>query len=186
LLTYLEWRKITLLAHRKKRRNLRDAIEERLETLLTAERSLLGGLRRLAACYLSVRRRPGSEIPSLVFPPSSGPPPPGVEEPLSREECLQRAAPCGAVRGTSRIATSCIAENGGHQRRAVPLWPGTSASSPAACLGPRSPFCLRSPPWKSGAFLRGVRDLFGVYYLRLGRLHLRPEAVDSSRAISVK
>ena len=73
LLTYLEWRKITLLTHRKKRRNLRDAIEERPEILLTAERSLLGVLRRLAAYYLSVRRRPGSETPSLVFPASSGP-----------------------------------------------------------------------------------------------------------------
>jgi hypothetical protein len=62
LLTYLEWRKITLLTHRKKRRNLRDAIEERPEILLTAERSLLGGLRRLTACYLSALPRADARV----------------------------------------------------------------------------------------------------------------------------
>ena len=53
---------------------------------------------------------------------------------MSRGECLQRAAPCGAVRGTSRIATSCIAEDGGHQRRAVPSWPGPVLRSRAPVL----------------------------------------------------
>jgi hypothetical protein len=153
-----------------------------------------------------VRRRPGSEILSLVFPPSSGPPPPGVEEPLSRGECLQRAAPCGAVRGTSRIATSCIAtsciatsctaEDGGHQRRAVPSWPGPVLHSWAPVLPPLRPVSVLPPlsasdlhPGGLGHFYVGFGlgvefglGPFGVGPPRLGRLLYGPPSPRAKQA----